>query len=239
MTQEEHTNDHAQDDRFELNRTIFKNPETTLLFRVPTDSMKVAQFTPGDILIVDRSLEPRHGHYAIVAINGEQTLRQISVINGQVFFEQLGSEGEPIRIGDPGIELVGVATAFIPVVAENNPSSPELEVLMEDTMALVPLHFVLLSPMNPYERVIVGADGQVFVTGWKIVQELAREHLFDRPVTAGTYRINDDQTLEIRTKKGLPPPFTVNVWTEPLLGVLAVYAYWESENTFYYWAPEV
>lgn len=238
MTQEL-INDNQQDDRFELNREIFRNPETTLLFRVSDDSITGINVQPGDILLVDCALEPRDGDYAVVVINGNQTVRQIIVISGQVVIEQPGSEGEPVRVGEPGIELIGVATAFIPVVAEHDPSSQELEVLMEDSTSVVPLHFVLLSPMNPYERVIVGAEGQVFVTGWKIVQELAREHLFDRPVTAGTYRINDDQTLEIRTKKGIAPPFTVNVWTEPLLGVLAVYSYQESEKAFYYWAPEI
>lgn len=110
---------------------------------------------------------------------------------------------------------------------------------MSDSTPSIPLRFVVLSPMNPYQRVIVGADGEVFVVGWKIVQELAKDHLFSQPVSAGTYRINDDQTLEIRTKKWLVPPFTVNVWTEPLLGVLAVYAYRESESAFYYWAPKL
>jgi DNA polymerase V len=233
------TSDDQQDDRFELNQAIFKNLETTLLFRVPDDSMKGINVRLGDILLVDRSVEPREGQYAVVAISGTQTVRQISVFNGQVVFEPLSGEGEPVVVGEPGIELIGVVTGFIPVVTDSNPSSPGLEVLMKDSTSLVPLRFAILSPMNPYERVIVGAEGEVFVTGWKTVQELAKGHLFDRPVTAGTYRIHDDQTLEIRTKEWLSPPFTVNVWTEPLLGVLAVYAYQESDRTFYYWAPEV
>lgn len=222
-----------------MNRRLFKNPETTLLFRMPDDSMKEINVRPGDILLVDRSLEPRDGHYAVVAINGEQTVRRISVFNGQVFIRPPGSESKPVGVGEPGIKLIGVATAFIPVIADRNPSPSELEVFMNDSMPFVPLRFVILSPMNPYERVIVGADGEVFVVGWKIVQELAKDHLFSQPVSAGTYRINDDQTLEIRTKKWLSLPFTVNVWSEPLLGVVAVYAYQESESAFYYWAPEI
>lgn len=232
------TADYPHEERFELNRRIFKNLETTLLFRVPDDSMRGINVRPGDILLVDRSLEPRDGHYVVVAINGKQTVRRISVFNGQVFIEQPG-KSELVRVDQPGIKLTGVATAFIPVVADRNLFSHKLEVFMSDSTPSIPLRFVVLSPMNPYERVIVGADGEVFVVGWKVVQELARDHLFDRPVTAGTYRIHDDQTLEIRTKKSLSPPFTVNVWSEPLLGVVAIYAYLESESAFYYWAPEL
>jgi DNA polymerase V len=232
------TADYPQEERFELNRRVFKSPETTLLFRMPDDSIKGINVRQGDILLVDRSLKPRDGHYAVVAINGEQTVRQISVFNGQVFIEPPDGKGQPVGVDEPGIKLIGVATAFIPVVVDRNPSPSELEVFMNDSTPFAPLRFVVLSPMNPYERVIVGAEGEVFVVGWKIVQELAMDHLFSQPVSAGTYRINDDQTLEIRTKKWLSPPFTVNVWSEPLLGVLAVYAYQESESAFYYWAPE-
>jgi hypothetical protein len=227
------------EERFGLNRRIFKSPETTLLFRVLDDSMKGINVRPGDILLIDLCLEPRHGHCVVVAINGKETVRQISVFNGRAFIKPPGGEDEPVAIGEPGIKLIGVVSAFIPVVPDRNPPSTELEVLMSDSTNATPMRFVVLSPMNPYERVIVGAEGEVFVVGWRIVQELARDHLFGQPVTAGTYRINDDQTLEVKTKKWLLPPFTINVWSEPLLGVLAVYAYIESENTFYYWAPEI
>lgn len=236
---EQLTADYPGEERFGLNRRIFKNPETTLLFRVPDDSMKGINVRPGDILLVDRCLEPRHGHYVVVAINGKQTIRQVSVFNGQAFIEPPGGKGEAVGVVEPGIELIGVAIAFIPVVPDRNPSLSELEVFMSGSTPATPMRFVVLSPMNPYERVIVGAEGHVFVVGWRIVQELAMDHLFSQPVSAGTYRINDDQTLEVKTKKWLSPTFTINVWSEPLLGVLAVYTYQELENTFYYWAPEI
>lgn len=69
----------SQEERFELNRRIFKNPETTLLFRVPDDSMKEVDVHPGDILLIDHDLKPCDGHYVLVIINGEQVIRRISV----------------------------------------------------------------------------------------------------------------------------------------------------------------
>lgn len=69
------------------------------------------------------------------------------------------------------------------------------------------------------------------------MQELAAQHLVDQPVTAGAYRFSDAQRLYVRTELGLQPPFTINVWSEPLLGVLAVYYYRGAEKAWYFWVP--
>lgn len=139
-----------------------------------------------------------------------------------------------MKVGKLDIELVGVATAFIPIIAEQN--STPLEVFMSDTTSFTHLRFVVLSLMNFYNRIVIGADSQVFTLGWQAVQELAALHLVDQPVPAGSYTINDDQTMDIKTTISLPLPFSINIWSEPLLGVLAVYAY--QEESYYYWTPE-
>jgi hypothetical protein len=92
--------------------------------------------------------------------------------------------------------------------------------------------------MNFYSRIVVGAGGEVFTLGWKAVQKLAGQNLFDQPVTAGDYRINDDRTLQLRTRIEIPSPYSINIWSQPMLGVLAVYSYQEEDQAFYFWAPE-
>jgi hypothetical protein len=137
-------------------------------------------------------------------------------------------------VGEHGIELVGVATAIIPVIKEQN--SSQLEDFMSNFTSFTPLRFVVLSPMNFYNRIVVGADGKAFTLGWGALQELAGLHLVDQPVNAGSYRIKDGQTVVIRTTIKLSLPFSINIWGEPLLDVLAVYAY--REGLYYLWKPE-
>lgn len=98
------------------------------------------------------------------------------------------------------------------------------------------MRFVLLSLMNHHQRIIVGANGEVFTLGWKAVQELAGLRLVDQPITAGRYRINDNQTMDIKTTLKLTSPFSIIIWTEPILGILAVYTY--QEGSYYFWEPE-
>lgn len=159
--------------------------------------------------------------------------------DGDVFIEPPSGADELIRIGAGGAELIGVPKAFIPVLAERDSAFSDLEVFMSDSTPSQPLRFVVLSVMNSYQRVVVGANGEVFTLGWKTVQELATLNLIDQPVSTGTYRITDDQNLEIRTKLRLPLPFNITVWSEYLLGVLGVYSYREADRTWYFWVPEI
>ena len=38
----------------------------------------------GDVLVVDKSIEPKAGKVVIAAINGEMTVKRLSVIDGQM-----------------------------------------------------------------------------------------------------------------------------------------------------------
>ncbi len=209
----------------------------TVLFRVPDDSMKSFKVRRGDVLVVDPLLTPRDGQLVVAIIGGERVVRRVVVQDRKVLIKPLDGSDEFMMVGSSGTELVGVATAFIPIM-EQHSSSYDSEVFMNDLNNSRPLRFAVLSVMNSYGRVAVGADGEIFTLGWKAVQELAAHHLIDQPVTAGTYRINDDQTLDIKTKLRVQTPFTITLWSEPLLGVLAVYGYREVERTWYFWAPE-
>lgn len=229
-------NDMAGEERLELNRRVFTRPSATLLFKMPDDSMKGADVRRGDVLLVDRSLTPHDGQFVLVAINERQSVRRVSVRNGEIFIKPVSGSAESLKVDGQDVELVGVAVAFVPVVMEQNFAPSDVEVLMSDPTFFTPPRFVILSPMNWYGRAIVGADGEVFTLGWKAIQELAEQQLIDQPVYAGSYRIDDDRTLNVRTEIQRSPPLIANLWSEPLLGVSAVYVY--RNRTFYYWVPE-
>lgn len=63
--------------KLDLNRHLIKHPAATFFVRVVGDSMIDAGIHPGDILIVDRSLEPADKKVVIAVIEGELTVKRI------------------------------------------------------------------------------------------------------------------------------------------------------------------
>ena len=61
----------------DLNRELVKNPSSTFFGRARGCSMEGAGIYDGDLLIIDKSLEPREGAIAVCFIDGEFTLKQI------------------------------------------------------------------------------------------------------------------------------------------------------------------
>lgn len=63
--------------RMDLNKLLVTHPAATFYARVVGNSMADAGVDAGDLLVVDRSLEPRNGSMAVCFIDGEFTLKFI------------------------------------------------------------------------------------------------------------------------------------------------------------------
>src|SRR5919205_1370652 len=70
--------------RLDLNRHLIKHPTTTFFVRVAGDSMRDAGIHSGDILVVDRSLEPNDANIVIAVVDGELTVKRIARRDGQI-----------------------------------------------------------------------------------------------------------------------------------------------------------
>ena len=68
------------EEKLDLNKYCVKNPPATFLVKVEGDSMINAGITKGDLLVVDRSAEPKNSDIVIAVLNGEFTLKRL-VIN--------------------------------------------------------------------------------------------------------------------------------------------------------------
>ena len=87
----------------DLNRELVKNPSSTFFGRARGTSMEGAGIFDGDLLIIDKSLEPREGAIAVCFIDGEFTLKRIHFEkhDGQVTAIWLQPENEefsPIKV---------------------------------------------------------------------------------------------------------------------------------------------
>lgn len=68
------------DDRLiDLNKELIQNPAATFLAKVVGLSMIKAGIDEGDILVIDRSLEPKHGSIVIAYIDGEFTAKRLDL----------------------------------------------------------------------------------------------------------------------------------------------------------------
>lgn len=62
----------------DLNRELVRHPEATFYGRVVGDSMSDAGVSEGDVLVIDKSLEPKEGDMVVCCVDGEFALKHIS-----------------------------------------------------------------------------------------------------------------------------------------------------------------
>ncbi len=101
----------------DLNRELIKNKETTFFARVKGDSMQGAGLNDGDLLVIDRSLEPENGKIAVCFIDGEFTVKRIKIEKDIVWLMPENNNYKPIKV-TPENELIiwGIVTAVIKFV---------------------------------------------------------------------------------------------------------------------------
>lgn len=107
----------AQDhmnESIDLNREIVKHPASTFYGRVSGNSMIEEGIEPGDIIVIDRSLEPANGDLAVCCVDGEFTLKRISLQPNAVWLIPSNETFDPILVTpDCRFEIWGVVTHTI------------------------------------------------------------------------------------------------------------------------------
>ena len=105
------------DRSLDFNREIIRHPAATFYAKVIGQSMEGAGIDTGDIVVVDRALEPRNGDIVVACINGEFTLKYIDLTRrseGVVCLRPDNDRYDPIYMHE-GDELVvwGVVSSVI------------------------------------------------------------------------------------------------------------------------------
>ncbi len=100
--------------KLDLNKHLIKHPAATFFVRVAGDSMIDAGIHPGDILIVDRSLEPADKKVVIAVINRELTVKRIRMSRGRIYLMPENEKYKPIEIEkEMNFDIWGVVTKVI------------------------------------------------------------------------------------------------------------------------------
>lgn len=98
----------------DLNRELVQHPAATFYGRVTGDSMIEEGIEPGDLLVIDRSLEPADGDLAVCCLDGEFTLKRIKLVPGAIWLIPSNESFDPILVTpDNRFEVWGVVSHTI------------------------------------------------------------------------------------------------------------------------------
>ena len=98
----------------DLNKQLIKNPSATFYGRVKGVSLKNAGIDNGDLLIIDRSIEPVNGKIAVCFIDGEFTAKRIKIMEKEIWLIPENEDYEPIRVTEENQFLIwGIVTHVI------------------------------------------------------------------------------------------------------------------------------
>jgi len=102
------------DKKLDLNEHLIKHPAATFFVKVKGDSMIKAGIHSGDILVVDRSLEPRDKKIVIAVLNGEFTVKRVSKMKDKLYLVSENDDYAPIEIKDGAdFEIWGIVIHVI------------------------------------------------------------------------------------------------------------------------------
>ena len=100
--------------KLDLNRHLIKHPAATFFVRVTGDSMIGAGIHSGDLLVVDRALEPEDKHVVVAVLDGELTVKRLFKQNGIVRLLPENLNYQPLEITpQQTIEIWGIVTSVI------------------------------------------------------------------------------------------------------------------------------
>lgn len=102
------------DARLDLNQHLVRSPASTYFVRVQGDSMRGAGISTGDLLVVDRAVDPRPGHVVVAAVDGGLTVKRLTRQGRALALMAENPDYPPIPLdGERAVEIWGVATHVI------------------------------------------------------------------------------------------------------------------------------
>jgi DNA polymerase V len=97
----------------DLNKELVKHPAATFYARVKGNSMIDAGIEDGDLLVIDKALEPKEGSIAVCYIDGEFTVKRLAVRDDGLYLVPANEEFKPVRITEENEFLVWGIVAYI------------------------------------------------------------------------------------------------------------------------------
>ena len=98
----------------DLHNYLVKNPSSTFCVRVTGESMRDAGINSGDIMLVDRSLDPKNRSIVLAVVDNEFTVKRVNVSQEGLFLMPENTDFNPIKITpEMNFQVWGVVTYII------------------------------------------------------------------------------------------------------------------------------
>lgn len=102
------------EDRLDLNEHLIDHPAATFFVRVAGTSMVNAGIHDGDILVVDRAVEPVDGKVVVAAINGNLSVKRLKKEDEDVYLVSENEDYDDIEVTPHNdFQVWGVVTFVI------------------------------------------------------------------------------------------------------------------------------
>jgi len=103
--------DDFKETRISLDKVAVKNEAATFYARVAGQSMIGAGLDDGDLLVIDRSLEPQDGKIAVCLIDGEFTVKRLKVEKKCIWLMAENKRYKPIQVTEENELMIwGIVT---------------------------------------------------------------------------------------------------------------------------------
>lgn len=100
--------------KISLDKVLVKNPKATFYAKADGSSMTGAGIDDGDVMVIDRSLEPRNGKIAVCCIDGEFTVKRIKIEKDCLYLMPENKDFQPITVTeDNKLMIWGIVTYVI------------------------------------------------------------------------------------------------------------------------------
>lgn len=100
--------------KISLDHVLVKNREATFYAKASGTSMIGAGIDDGDILVIDRSVEPQNNKVAVCYIDGEFTVKRIKIEKECVYLMPENKEFQPIKVTSENELIIwGIVTYVI------------------------------------------------------------------------------------------------------------------------------
>ena len=98
----------------DINKEYIKNRDATFFAKVKGHSMKNVGIFDGDLLIIDKSIEPQDNKIAICQVDGDFTVKRIKIDNDTVWLIAENEAYNPIKVtADNELMIWGIVVASI------------------------------------------------------------------------------------------------------------------------------
>ncbi len=100
--------------RISLDKELISNEEATFYARVSGNSMEDAGISDGDLLVIDRSIEPKNNKIAVCYLDGDFTVKRINKIGEKLYLKPENKYYKKIEINEENELIIwGIVTYVV------------------------------------------------------------------------------------------------------------------------------